>query len=128
MSKKKKIDNKYARLIGAKVIGINKSNYFTEIKLKLKNGKYQSIGVESEGSYSDWWEVFVNYHPNGEISYYTENEEDGEKPKVTIKFYNDMGQAVLTITGIFHNDSGWNYGCYLHVTAEDLGIREFYYV
>lgn len=128
MSKKKKNNNKYAKLIGAKVIGINESKHFTEIKLKLKNGKYQSIGVEDEGSYTDWWEVFVSYRPNSEIAYYTENEEDGEKPKITIRFYNDIGQAVLTITGIFHNDSDWDYGCYLHVTAEDLGIREFYYV
>lgn len=127
MSKKKKT-NKYAKLIGAKVIGINESNHFTEIKLKLKNGKCQSIGVDREGSFLDWWEVFVSYRPNSEIAYYTETEEDDENPKITIKFYNDVGQAVLTITGIFHNDSDWDYGCYLHITAEDLGIREFYYV
>ena len=129
MGKKKKVRNiKYDALLGAEVLGVVKDKYCTEIQLSLANGKKQSIGVYDEGSYSDWWETFVNYRPKLKIAYYQETTSNGELPKVTIRFYNEENKVVLEIIGIFHNDSDWDYGCYLHISAEDLGIREYYYV
>jgi hypothetical protein len=129
MGKKKKVRNvKYDVLLGAEVLGIVKGDICTEIQLSLANGKKQSIGVYGEGSYSDWWETFVNYRPKSKIAYYHETISNGELPKVTIRFYNEDNKVVLEIIGIFHNDSDWDYGCYLHISAEDLGIREYYYI
>lgn len=126
--RKKKNTNKYSVLAGAKVLNVVENNYCTEVQLVLANGKKQSIGIYEEGSYSDWWETYVHYRPNEEIVSYTETISDNEPKTITIHFYNSENKTVLEIDSTFHNDSDWDYGCYLHLSAEDIGIREYYYV
>lgn len=121
----KKSNNKYGKLIGATVNEIKEDNGYYEINLTLANKENQSIAFYGEGSYSDWWESFVSYRKNGIIAYYNEEEYDDA---IEVTFYDNCGKKVLGVRAIFHNDSDWDYGCYYHISCQDLGIDEYYYV
>lgn len=119
-----KIVDGYDGLIGATVSEIINDGYYKVVNFILANGKKQPLLIETEGSYSDWWEVFVTSKPKLKITSYKEIEKNNE---VIICFYDNKKRTVLKIKGIFHNDSCWNYGCYLKVICNDLGINELYY-
>ena len=130
MGKKKKIQRKgFEQFIGATVEKVVKNDYLTEIHFKLANGKKQTAGLYEEGSYSDWWETKVNYRPNSEIAYWKEyrSHNKDDDPIITLKFYNNENKVILEIIGIFHNDSCWDYGCYMEFSCQDLNVDEYYY-
>jgi hypothetical protein len=125
MSKKNKGYSPYSKLIGAEVVGFHEYNIGIQIDFILKNSKKQSLMVYGEGSYSDWWDIQISYRPNTKIACFQEIDDND---KVKIVFYSETGNAVLTIRGIFHNDSDWDYGCYLQISCDDLKINKCYYI
>jgi regulation of enolase protein 1 (concanavalin A-like superfamily) len=120
----KKIRNDIGKLVGSKILKVIRKDWGLEIPIKYKNNNC-SIGIMTEGSYSDWWEVDYYYKPNEIVNYINVSENEDN---IIIRFYNSERKAILVIKGIFHNDSDWDYGCYLSLSCEDLKIHELYYI
>lgn len=101
-------------LIGAKVVAV----YADSIEV-VKDGRHITIGYDSEGSYSDWWEVDVNLLiSKGDLS---------KNPVITnVKQNGNLLQFVLfglcrpiaEIKATFHNASDWDYGCTCSIFAD----------
>ena len=99
----------------------NNLNYFIGKKiLKVEEG---GCGIDIyfndvvcqvywEGSYSDWWENFVKFNKkNTNVIHKVFLEERGDK--ITVTFVDESNKLILQLIHVFHNDSDWDYGCYV---------------
>lgn len=93
-------------LIGKKIIFCNDYGVLT-----FETGEV--LESESEGSWSDWWEDYFKvrkkylYDIIKDIYVYESSD------KIIITFVNNNNKEMCKFTHIFHNDSDWNYGCYV---------------
>lgn len=120
----KKIRNNINKLLGSKILNVMRRDWDLEISIEYKNNNY-SLGIMTEGNYTDSWEVDYYYKPNEIVNYINVSKNEN---KIIIRFYNSEGKAILVIKGIFHNDSDLDYGGYLCLSCKDLKIYELYYV
>lgn len=125
MSKKKKIVtgevakwNNLNQLTGLKILGVDERNNV----ISLSNNV--TLTIEDEGSYSDYWTTSFSYR---KVNFGQKIEkvliyENGNT--IIITFANESNISILTIKHCFHNQSDWDYGCYIRYHWKNKGKKQ----
>ena len=127
MSKKKKTAvvvgeivkwNKLNQLAGLKILGIDERNSVILLSNNI------ALTIEEEGSYSDYWTTSFSYRKvnfGQKIDKVYTHENDNT---ITITFANESNIPILIVKHCFHNQSDWDYGCYIRYYWKNKGKEQ----
>ena len=113
----------YQKLFGAELIDFDRSGFTVE-----KNGKQYHFLFDDEGSYSDWWELSskVFFSKNSKekpviVDFKIDNKKD---KKCVFTLFGMARKPLAQMSAIFHNDSGWDYGCVVSLYCKEIDQNE----
>ena len=114
MSKRK--NPSLSDLIGAELVRISGK----EIVVK-KNGKEYTYIVDEAGSYSDWWETFGIMDKGAGRNPVITNYQITDNGETYRLVFFGLNKKIAELQSKFHNNSGWDYGCFVNLYCKQTG-------
>ena len=114
MSKRK--NPSLSDLIGAELVRISGK----EIVVK-KNGKEYTYIVDEAGSYSDWWETFGIMDKGAGRNPVITNYQITDNGETYRLVFFGLNKKIAELQSKFHNDSDWDYGCFVNLYCKQTG-------